>query len=146
MPNPITPSGRRSPKRIEPIGDSFDITENARRQDEERRIGEDNAFFEKTGINPKPYEPVDPLVPINGYVPPPVADDGDSYIDMDGYVDDEPTRLIDPDVPRSLKHATKTERQAYFEREKIKEQREMKVKVEKNSKKYKNPIIGLEIK
>ena len=143
MPKPVSPIGNR---RVSSY-DSHDIAENAKRQDEERRIREDNAFFEQTGINPKPYTPIDPLVPINGYTPEEVANDGDDYMDSGAYSEDAPTQLIDPsNNRRTLTNASGKARQAYFEREKIKEDREIKVKIEKNSKKFKNAIIGLQIK
>jgi hypothetical protein len=75
MANPISPVGSR------------DIFESARLQDEERRLREIQEHFERTGemlIDPSPN---DPLVPINGYTPPDIASDGDTY------VENNPTQL-----------------------------------------------------
>jgi len=143
MPRPISAIGRR----VSSIDfSSDDLAAAARRQDEERQIREDDAYFERTGENRKPYVPVDPLVPINGYAPPEIADDGDDYMDSEGYSENSSSRLIDPDAPGSLTNSSRNARTAYFDREKIKEERETSVKIEKNNKKYQNAIIGLKIR
>ena len=71
MANPIMPAGFSD--------ESSFIEEEAKKQDEERSRREASDHFEKTGEQLPDYKPVDPLVPINGYTPPDVATDGDSY-------------------------------------------------------------------
>jgi len=171
-------------KSIKPVGksknthgfsfiDGCDIAEMAKQQDRERRIREDNEYFEKTGINRLPHVEYDPLVPINGYTPPDIADDGDSYDESiseynhhtaDGeYAEDSPTKIIEPCKKKSKKSeidedllyfygidvngskASKEETKAYIEREKIKRERDFTEKADKRKKKCKNAITGLEL-
>lgn len=125
MANPINPVGRRI------YEDSGDILENARRQDRERNIREDNEIFERTGINREPQIEREFLVPINGSEPEDIADDGDNY-------DETQTLNIDSDFLNSFintiggsnRFSQNTERQEYLRREQIRKQDE-KIKEEK---------------
>lgn len=157
MANPITPSGRR---RISPIEsfDGGDIGEAARRQDEERRIREDNAYFERTGINRPPIRENSPLVDNDR---PDIANDGDSYDERfrgRDFVENNPSRIIDPDaISNNVRRnnwgrgtpniitTPRNEREAYVQREQIKQDKEFQEKVEKTKKKFRNAISGLEI-
>jgi hypothetical protein len=164
MANPITPSGRPRRASFNP-SDPYDISGEARRQDEERRIREDNAIFERTGINRPPIPEYSPLVDDDR---PDVARDGDSYDENNHtvpgeYAEDSPTRIIDSsgrtvseirgrtvsetynDIARynPRQRNRNSEQEAYMQRESIKENKEFQDKVDKRKKKFKNPIIGL---
>jgi hypothetical protein len=183
MANPITPSGRRRSSDY----DRDDIASAARRQDEERRIREDNAYFERTGINRPPAGTYDPLVDNDR---PDVAYDGDSYDDnpfnrhtaSGEYAEDSPTRIIDSNsgdeetirdaaIRRGLEtsretisvsdaaaifrqisgdnassiRASRAEREAHIQREKVKTDKEFLEKATKHRSKFKNAINGLEL-
>lgn len=160
MANPITPSGR--PRRLRPEAlygyqAEQDIAEAARQQDIERRIREDNAHFERTGINRPPVPEYSPLVDDDR---PDVANDGDSYDErpynrhtVDGeYVEDSPTRIIDRIIEDSSRRRNtgrtrtlRNEQRAYIEREQVKEDKEFQEKVSKRRKKFRNAITGLGI-
>jgi len=162
MANPIIPSGRR--RRLEWLPDGSDIAEAARRQDEERRIREDDEHFERTGENRPPRQFNDPLVDNDR---PNVAYDGDTY------AEDAPTRIILPDaeddlrgiygidigreirnlraaerintVDRNTRAASRSEREAYVQREQEINNKEFQAKVEKTKKKYTSAIKGLQL-
>jgi len=68
---------------IQPVGGN-DIVESARQQDMERRQREAQDHYNRTGERLTEYQEYDPLVPINGYEPPDIAGDGDSYADTRG--------------------------------------------------------------
>jgi len=149
MANPIIPSGHR--RGAFDLA-SIDIADVARNQDTERRIREDNNYFEQTGINRPPISERSPLVDNDR---PDVANDGDSYDERNfsytgNYVENAPTRLIEPNERRSSGtreriSASREERNAYVQREQIKEDKEFKIKAEKTKKKYNNAIKGLDI-
>lgn len=98
---------------IRPVGNASlsidDVQERARRQDEERRIREDDEHFRQTGENRLTSEPQGPLIEDNRID---VANDGDSYDENSshlaylirnterGYVEDQPTQIIDPSTNR----------------------------------------------
>jgi len=67
-----------NPRPISPVG-GMDIAESARQQDAERRQREAQDHFDRTGERLPVYSEYDPLVPISGYEPPNIADDGDTY-------------------------------------------------------------------
>lgn len=156
MANPITPSGFR--RRLVPEAlysfQNEDIAESARRQDAERRIREDNQYFERTGVNRPPVQEYSPLVDNDR---PDIANDGDSYDEsrqynfsaIGEYVEDNPTRLIEPNQQNILRNrssrirACNEERDAYIDREQIKQEKEFQEKSEKQKKRFKNAISGL---
>ena len=167
MANPITPSGRPRRSSFNPSDFLSDgtILDAARRQDEERRIREDNALFERTGVNRPPVPEYSPLVDDDR---PDVANDGDSYEENNHtvsgeYAEDSPTRIIDSsgrtvseirgrtvsETYNSIvrynprQRSRNSEQQAYMQREHIKEDKEFEDKVNNRKNKFKNPIIGL---
>jgi len=154
MANPIIPSGNR--RRVDNSISLYeiDIAEAARRQDIERRIREDNDHFERTGENRSPVSDYSPLVDDDR---PNVVNDGDSYDENNHtvageYVEDSPSRIIDPDSIRRRENSfvdnvlsIPKEREAYFQREKIKEDKVFKEKVDNRKKKFNNSIAGLAI-
>lgn len=149
MANPITPSGNR--RYLNPV-------EEAQNQDRERRIREDNAYFERTGENRPPIPEYSPLVDNDR---PNVAYDGDSYDDrfnrhtaFGDYAEDTPTRIIDPDAiiaeigamqGLNTRPIPRTEREAYIQRERIIEDKDFQVKAEETKNKFKSAIGGLQI-
>jgi hypothetical protein len=166
MPRPITPSGR--PRELY---DSFiggDVVDRARQQDEERRIQEDNIHFQRTGENRPPIYEINPLVDNDM---PNVANDGDTYDDnstppLTGYAEDSPTQIVDPDNPRrrlnnqNRRNNTATTsmpnnrgmipssaqaREAYLQREQVVEDIKFREKADKNKKKHRNAISGLDL-
>jgi hypothetical protein len=166
MANPITPSGRPRRSSFNPSDFFSDgtILDAARRQDEERRIREDNALFERTGVNRPPIPEYSPLVDDDR---PDVARDGDSYDENNHtvpgeYAEDSPTRIIDSSGrtvseirgrtvsetynsigrynPRQNRNS---EQEAYMQREQVKEDKEFEEKVNKRKKKFTNSITGL---
>ena len=123
----------------------YDIVEKAKQQDQERRIREDNDYFEKTGINRIPLKIDDPLVPIGNY--PDIADDGDTYDEnynpnhhtADGeFAEDKPTYLI-----KDRTQVDPKEKAAYEKREKVKQEKEFEDKKNKRKNKFTNAIRGL---
>jgi len=161
MANPIIPSGQRIGLRL---GEINDPVERARRQDEERRIQEDDEHFRRTGENRQPVTDYSPLVEDNPRND--IADDGDSYDEpispyhrsehsADGeWAEDTPTQIIDPDNPRTRRPnntsqireglSSLAEREAYFRREREKEDLKLKELENVNRRKYNNSISGLE--
>jgi hypothetical protein len=145
MANPIMPSGRRR----------MGALEEAITQDRERRIREDEEYFQRTGINRPPRYEIDPLVDNDRYRD--VAADGDTYDDrytpplghrtLEGeYVEDSPSQLIDPDSRRrSIPRAPRNEREAYMQRERETEEKEFQRQVKENLKRFNNGITSLEL-
>ena len=123
-----------------PVGrDSDDPVTEAQRQDRERRIREDNEIFERTGINPRPRQEYDPLVPINGREPDNIADDALDYLEG---IDDD---FITPS-PDRLREATQREEQKAFEqRAKLAKEKELQKQTEEFSKRPKNTILDIEL-
>lgn len=154
MANPITPSGR--PRRESFYSSDFlsneaNILESARIQDQERRIREDNAIFERTGINRPPVTEYNPLVDDDR---PDVARDGNSYEENNHtlpgeYAEDSPTRIIDSsgrtvsEIRNPRQRNRSQEQEAYMQREHVKQDKEFEDKVNNRKKKFTNPIIGL---
>ena len=149
MANPITPSGNRG---ISSFGEGEDIASAARRQDEERRIREDNTYFERTGINRPPVREYSPLVDNDR---PDVAYDGDSYDEMVNrplngtYAEDTPTQIIDPDArPNRRNNAPRipsTQQEAYMQREQVIQEKVVTEKIEKTKIKFKSALQGLDL-
>jgi len=123
-----------------PVGrDSDDPVTEAQRQDRERRIREDNEIFERTGVNPRPRQEYDPLVPINGREPDNIADDALDYLEG---IDDD---FITPS-PDRLREATQREEQKAFEqRAKLAKEKELQKQTEEFSKRPKNTILDIEL-
>ena len=119
--------------------ESDDPVTEAQRQDRERRIREDNEIFERTGINPRPRQEYDPLVPINGREPDNIADDALDYLEG---IDDD---FITPS-PDRLREATQREEQKAFEqRAKLAKEKELQKQTEEFSKRPKNTILDIEL-
>jgi len=123
-----------------PVGrDSDDPVTEAQRQDRERRIREDNEIFERTGVNPRPRQEYDLLVPINGREPDNIADDALDYLEG---IDDD---FITPS-PDRLREATQREEQKAFEqRAKLAKEKELQKQTEEFSKRPKNTILDIEL-
>ena len=123
-----------------PVGrDSDDPVTEAQRQDRERRIREDNEIFERTGVNPRPRQEYDLLVPINGQEPDNIADDALDYLEG---IDDD---FITPS-PDRLREATQREEQKAFEqRAKLAKEKELQKQTEEFSKRPKNTILDIEL-
>lgn len=160
MANPITPMGRSR---------STDIFEIAREQDEQRRINEDNEHFNRTGENRRSAGTYDPLVDNDRYRD--IANDGDSYDENNrtytvytstgrGYAEDTPTEIIEsparplitvatrPTIQRNrpVQSPQSKEREAYIEREKIKEEKKINEMIDESKNKFnKNIISGISL-
>ena len=144
MANPIMPAGIRR----------MDAVEEARAQDRERRIREDDEYFRRTGVNRPPVYEIDPLVDNDRYRD--VAADGDTYDDSytslrspstDEYVENSPSEIIDPDSrrrPRSPR-PPRNEREAYVQRERELEEKEFQRQTKENLKRFNNGITCLEL-
>jgi hypothetical protein len=157
MANPIIPSGQRI---IRQIGELDDPVERARRQDEERRIREDDEHFRRTGENRPPITDYSPLVEDNPRED--IANDGDSYDEQPlfhqrpnnhtvagDWAEDDPTEIINPDNQRNRRASgssqrVMSERESYLRREQEKKDNEQKTLENKNRKKYNNITSGLE--
>lgn len=110
MANPVTPTDRRRLVSSAYL-DLDTFTMRARRQDEERRIREDDEYFRRTGENRSPLPQNSPLVEDDipdTLVPRDIADDGDDYDEADNrhreilreyhssegdWAEDSPTRI-----------------------------------------------------
>jgi len=151
MANPVRAVGRD-------LG--IDIIEEAARQDEEREIREADERFRMTGENPRPRRLDSPLVD-NNYSPD-IANDGDSYEESaepfnhhtaEGeYVEDNPSQfMVDQEVSMLRFNAgqnylpRRTVVEAYNDREKEKEQREMDILKQKRMEESKNAITEIQI-
>ena len=142
-----------NPRLVSPVGFSrnVDVLTAAQQQDRERRIREDDEHFRRTGENREPIEEEEFLVPINGYVPPVIADE----IEVEGgvvhtpplhsYAEDHPSSIIDSSSVRRPRQITSIERIAYLERQHEFEEKKMQVVLEKVKKKFNNAITGLEL-
>lgn len=152
MANPIIPSGQRI---IRQIGELDDPVERARRQDEERRIREDDEHFRRTGENRPPITDYSPLVEDNPRED--IANDGDSYDELiphyqrpnnhtvDGdWSEDNPTQIIGGNRTNRHNPFNRSEMGAYLGREQEKKDNEQKTLENENRKKYNNAICGLE--
>lgn len=122
-------------RRLFPVAGDNDPLSEAQRQDRERRIREDNEYFQRTGINPRPRGSDSPLVPLNGQEPEDVADDADAYIE--GFSDDFSTP--------SPSHAHNQELQEFRRREQVIKDRELKKKAEEFEQRPKNTILDIEL-
>jgi len=113
----------------------------AQRQDRERRIREDNEYFERTGINPRPRRETDPLVPINGREPEDIAEDGDEYIDEGLDMSD----LLTPSPNLAKTISDNNERREYERREQVIKEKELKKKVDEFESRPKNTILDIDL-
>ena len=120
-------------------GHNLDPLDNARTQDIERRIREDEEYFQRTGINRAPVQEYDPLVSIGGRDDD-IADDADTYIDNDPgdlYAQTQIIRNVNPQ-----------ENEAYNRRnvvaKEIENQKIMK-QLKESEKEHRNPILDLEL-
>ena len=119
--------------------ESDDPLTEAQRQDQERRIREDNEIFERTGVNPRPRPENNFLVPINGQEPSNIADDALDYLEG---IDDD---FITPS-PDRLREAARTDEQRAFEqRENVIKERDIQKKTEDFNKRPKNTILDIEL-
>jgi hypothetical protein len=128
-------------------GRSLDISDEARRQDIERRIAEDQALYESTGINTA-FTEDDPLVPINS---PHITY---SLSDIDSLADSpnirHPERSYNQEAYEAMLARIEEEEEVLrekerFIREKIAEEKQKNEDkaIEENNQKFKNPINGL---
>jgi len=142
-----------NPRLVSPVGFSrnVDVLTAAQQQDRERRIREDDEHFRRTGENREPIEEEEFLVPISSYVPPVIADEIEveggvvHTSPLEGYVEDQPSSIIDPSFVRPPRQITSMERIAYLERQHELEEKKMKIVLEKVKKKFNNAITGLEL-
>ncbi|HUS51328.1 MAG TPA: hypothetical protein VMZ91_14260 [Candidatus Paceibacterota bacterium] len=157
-PIPIMPIGR-SRNNL-----SFDIAEEARSQDTERRITEDNNYFEQTGTNPEPYIDENPLIDDNAMEN---LYDLNSDLNYRSYSEDLPSGIIDPlattsstlsisrttgtsgntissMVSRNSRADMRNIIESYDQRQKIKEAEEAE-EIKEAGKKFNSAISGLEI-
>lgn len=140
---------------------SFDIVEEARSQDTERRITEDNNYFEQTGTNPEPYIDENPLIDDNAMEN---LYNTNSDLNYRSYSEDLPSGIIDPLVTTSntsrttgtsgntiASMASRNSRadvrnimESYDKGQKIKEAEEAE-EIKEAEKKFNSAISGLEI-
>lgn len=160
MANPITPVG---------FNHGRDIVEEAAAQDEERNIRADEEHFRRTGQNRRPRRLDNPLVDNNPS--PDLANDGDSY-DLENndppseYAEDSPTTFIDnvpsqnsrrnglTDTQQNIlgafqdytnRYPRQREVDAYNQREKEKEEKELEEIKKKRIEQSKNAIMELKV-
>jgi len=146
-PRPITPVGGR------------DIFDNARQQDLERQQREAQDHFDRTGERVPVYQPVDPLVPINGHSEPDdIASDGDAY-DNEGRIRNPAPReareafdgMFGAGYTEHMSHQRQLREQAMASEAKRdkdaenKKKEELAMLKEQTKKKFSNAIAGLEV-
>ena len=132
---------------INPVSSgNINVYDSARQQDAERREREAQSHFEITGERLPEYQEHSPLVPINGYEPPNVAEDGDIYDNLGQSnhresVHVEIGREIGRDIGREIAKA-----EAEAEVKEVIRKREEREKLKEESKKrFTNAISGLEV-
>lgn len=142
---------------IQPVG-GIDIVESARQQDMERRQREAQDHYDRTGERLAEYREYDPLVPINGYEPPDVASDGDSYGERRVRSDEIVDRAIDDIFGQGYANESRLnaeekklrEQALHAENRRILQEHqrkkdELQVLREETRKKFNNAVYGLEI-
>ena len=136
MPNPIRPSGR--PRSFSTDDPDNPINE-AIKQDRERRLRDDELYYQQTGIRRPPLVEHSVLIPEDSRIPD-IANDGDSYIE------NAPSEIIDPignvvntrnNIVRERNNVTKKEKQS--------KDLEFQQAIEKSREQIGNSIEGLDL-